>query len=394
MKKFTRAAAIAATATIALSGATGTANAQSGDSSLPGGVSPGSVMDWIGNNTPLGGLVSALTGSAGQAAGSGGDVAGGSGELNPLAGSEAFTSSELPDLSVSPLDGSSELPDLSVSPLQGSAVLPGSSGILTGSEGLLDGSAAFTSSDLRPLTGSQGMGSEGMGSTEMSPLSTELNFLGGSAALPPLSSNFPDGSTEGIGGSAELVGEGIAGSLTNGSAGDVTGPLGGSISDGGSLAPIVGSVADCGICEAVSGSITGTSGSLSDPESGLLGSLTGNGGSTGGSAEVLTGSFGDLTDVNGSLTSLTGSLENGSLMSTASTNTGSTVGQGASLESLASLGESGAGSLLPVLALSASAGAAALAAGVANGTIMLPPLPFPLPMQIAGLPVLPDNGRG
>lgn len=232
------------------------------------------------------------------------------------------------------------------------------------STNLLGGSAAFQSSDLAPLTGSEGMGSAGM-----MPLSTELNLLGGSAELPALSSNFPDGSTAGIGGSAETIGEGIAGSLTNGSA-----------------ETVVGSVAECGICEAVSGSITGTSGSL-----------TGESGSTGGSSDVLLGSLSQLTAVNGSVTALTGSLENGSMMGTLSTNLGSEMGAETSLEALASLGGTGAGSLMPVIALTASAGAAALAAGVANGTIMLPPLPFlpaMTPMPAMAQQNLPDNGRG
>lgn len=404
MKNTTRAAAVAAAAALAFSGATGVANAQgSGDSaegSLPSGVSPGSVMDWIGNNTPLGGLVTAITGSAGQAAGSGGDLAGGSGNLNPLDGSSELPSSvgALPSLSSDPLGGSSELPGLSSDPLGGSAAFPSSVGFeplggsstftsselapLVGSQemaplstDLLGGSATFTSSDLAPLTGSAGMGSLGM-----QPLSTELNLLGGSAALPPLSANFPDGSTEGIGGSAEDVGAGISGSLTNGSAGDITGPLGGSIDSGGSLEPIVGSIATGGILPAISGSIGNTSGSLSDPDTGLLGSVTGNGGSTGGSADVLTGSFGELTEVNGSLTAFTGSLENGSLRSTASTNVGSTVGQDSSLETVASVETSVGGGLLPILSIGGAAALGGAAVGAAAGAnVQLPPLPgFPL----------------
>ena len=142
------------------------------------------------------------------------------------------------------------------------------------------------------------------------------------------------------------------------------------------------SIAEGGILPALSGSISETSGSLSGN-----GGSTGQSsdlmtGSTGGSAEVITGSFGELTEVNGSLTALTGSLENGSMQGTFSTNLGSEMGALASLESFASLGESGTGSLLPVLALGASAGGGAMVAtAAANGTLALPPLP--------GLPPLP-----
>ncbi|MCT2303271.1 hypothetical protein [Dietzia cinnamea] len=266
-------------------------------------------------STPIGGLVSAITGSAGTAAGSGGDLAGGSGNLNPLS-------------------GSSDLPTLSSDPLFGSAAFPSSAG---------------------------------------------FNPLGGSAALPPLSANFPDGSTEGIGGSAENIGTGVSGSLTNGSAGDITGPLGGSIDSGGSLEPVIGSVVAGDVTENIAGSIGNLSDSLSDPDTGLLGSLTGNGGSTGGSADVLTGSFGDLTEVNGSLTSLTGSIENAFDMSTASTNLGSRDGAMSSLETVSSV-EASVGGLLPILSLGGAAALGGAAVGAAAGAnVQLPPLPgFPL----------------
>ncbi|HHX84380.1 MAG TPA: hypothetical protein GX694_03435 [Actinomycetales bacterium] len=312
MKKTTRTAAVAAVAALAISGATGTANASIDPASLPTGVTPGSVTDWL-EDTFVGNLVNALTGSI----------------TNPdteSVGQLGQGSSEIIPSSVGLIPQSSELPPLSIEPLGGSAALP--AGVI--------------------------------GSYEMTPLSTELDLLGGSAALPPLSANFPDGSTEGIGGSAELVAEG----------------LGGSLADGGGLAPIIGSAADCPICEAVAGSISGTSGSL-----------TGESGSTGASSDVLTGSFGDLTAVNGSLTAFTGSLENGSLQGTAITN----LGSGELVTSLVTSG--GGGSLVPLLALGASAGAGAVAAGVANGTIQLPALPF-LPANVVAPGPDTPNGQG
>lgn len=312
MKKTTRTAAVAAVAALAISGATGTANASIDPASLPTGVSAQSVADAIGVGD-LGDLAQSIIGTL-------------TGSATNTPGVLAGSAQNLGEGSTGIIPQSSELPPLSTEPLGGSAELP--AGVI--------------------------------GSYEMTPLSTELDLLGGSAALPPLSANFPDGSTEGIGGSAELVAEG----------------LGGSLADGGGLAPIIGSAADCPICEAVAGSISGTSGSL-----------TGESGSTGASSDVLTGSFGDLTAVNGSLTAFTGSLENGSLQGTAITN----LGSGELVTSLVTSG--GGGSLVPLLALGASAGAGAVAAGVANGTIQLPALPF-LPANVVAPGPDTPNGQG
>ena len=429
MKNTTRAAAVTATAALAISGATGVANAQlsEGGSSLPGGVSPGSVTDWIGNNTPIGGLVSALTGSATNTSGSAGQGADGSATLSPLAGSSNIEgSAELSPLAGSSnvegstqlLGGSSEIGSTGMAPLStnllgGSSEVEGSTNLLGGSSALaplssdfgpvgslgpligsagmaplstnlLGGSAEFGSADLAPLVGSEDMaplstelittGSDGMaplstdllggsaefGSAElaplgslgmapivssigMEPLSTELNLLGGSAELPALSANFPDGSTGGIGGSAEEVGEGISGSLQSDS-----------------LETLVGSVQSNSAAEL----ITARAGSIES----VTGSLTGETGSTAGSSEVLTGSFGDLTQVNGSLTALTGSLEAGSDNATASSGTGSAVGQLSSLETVSSVG----GGLLPILSVG---GAAAVAGAALGANVQLPPLP-------------------
>lgn len=203
----------------------------------------------------------------------------------------------------------------------------------------------------------------------MEPLSTELNLLGGSAELPALSAEFPDGSTGGIGGSAELVGEGIQGSLDNGSANEITGPLGGSITDGGALSPIIGSIAEGGVLPALAGSMTDISGSISGNGGSTGQSSDTINGSAGGGAGVLLGSVEELTTVNGSLTAFTGSLANGSTQGTTSTNLGSTMGTAASMEA--------GGSLLPVLAVTAVAGGGvALATAAANGAPALPPLPY------------------
>ena len=53
----------------------------------------------------------------------------------------------------------------------------------------------------------------------------------------------------------------------------------------------------------------------------------------------------------------------------------------------------GGGSLVPLLALGASAGAGAVAAGVANGTIQLPALPF-LPANVVAPGPDTPNGQG
>lgn len=93
MKKTTKAAAVAASVLLAVSGAPAAANAQSGDSTLPAGVTPGSVLEAIGLDDLGGvvqGLLGTLTGSATGTAGSGGDIAGGSANLNPLTGSSAI----------------------------------------------------------------------------------------------------------------------------------------------------------------------------------------------------------------------------------------------------------------------------------------------------------------
>ncbi|MFL0580172.1 hypothetical protein [Dietzia sp. 179-F 9C3 NHS] len=346
MKKTTRTAAVAAVAALVISGATGTANAQSsgsGDSSLPPGVSAQSVADAIGLGN-LGDLAQSIIGTL-------------TGSATNTPGVLAGSAQNLGEGSTGIIPQSSELPPLSTEPLGGSAALP--AGVI-GSYEMTPLTGSWGMTPLNLLGGSAALPAGVIGSYEMTPLSTELNLLGGSAELPPLSANFPDGSTEGIGGSAELVAEG----------------LGGSLADGGGLAPIIGSAAACPICEAVAGSISGTSGSL-----------TGESGSTGASSDVLTGSFGDLTAVNGSLTAFTGSLANGSLQGTAITNLGSS-------ELVTSLVTSGGGgSLVPLLALGASAGAGALAAGVANGTIQLPPLPF-LPANVVAPGPDTPNGQG
>src|SRR5699024_8482268 len=365
MKLSTRAAAVVAAAALAVSTATGTAAAQSGlpasgDTLAPLGGAAGESGGGSAALAPLEGST-APEGSSGLLEGSS-DI--GSAEMAPLSTNLLGGSSELPPLSVDPLSGSSEfqssdigstdMAPLSTNLLGGSAEI-GSTDMAPLSTNLLGGSATFESSELAPLTGSTGMGSQ-----EMSPLSTELNFLGGSAELPPLSANFPDGSTEGIGASSEAVGGGINGSLTNGSAGDITEPLGGSITDGGSAEPIVGSIAEGDVTGALAGSIES-----------MTGSIAGDTGSTGGSADVLTGSADDLTDVNGSLTSFTGSLANGSDQGVGSTNTGSGVGQDSSLETVGSVSESAGPGLLPILSI----GGVGLAAGAALGAgVDLPPL--------------------
>src|SRR5699024_7055816 len=145
---------------------------------------------------------------------------------------------------------------------------------------------------------------------------------------------------------------GIEGSIGDGgSAGDITRALGGSIEHGGSLEGItdalagsitdstgsgtdpdtglLGSVTGGYLTQGIVGSLGAVTNSVAGPETGLLGSLTGNGGSTGQSSDTIDGSVSDstgtingsvyeLTGVNGSLTAFTGSLENGSLNGTAS----------------------------------------------------------------------------
>ncbi|MBM7229229.1 hypothetical protein JTP68_01615 [Dietzia cinnamea] len=247
-------------------------------------------------------------------------------------------------------------------PLSTELIATGSDDMAPLSTDLLGGS-----SDLAPLTGSTGM-TPLITSVGMEPLSTELNLLGGSAELPALSAEFPDGSTEGIGGSAVLVGKGLQGSLTNGSANEITEPVGGSITDGGALSPIIGSIAEGGVLPALAGSMSDISGSISGNGGSTGQSSDTINGSAGGGADVLLGSVEELTTVNGSLTAFTGSLANGSTQGTTSTNLGSTMGTAASMEA--------GGSLLPVLAVTTVAGGgAAIATATATGGVALPPLP-------------------
>ncbi|WP_132062651.1 hypothetical protein [Dietzia maris] len=260
--------------------------------------------------------------------------------------------------------------------------------------------------------------------------------------------------TTGVGGSLTDIGTGITGSLGDGgSAGDITTGLQGSIENGGSLESITDAVAGslgdggsiAGILGASEGSIANLSGSLTDPEtgllgsvtggyltqgivgsldvvtnslagpdSGLLGSITGNGGSTGQSSDAITtistdsayvgiGSAEELTGVNGSLTAFTGSLENGSLQgtasadngslrATASTDTASGVGTNASLESVTSIESSVGGGLLPILSVGGALALGGAAAGAAfGGDLRLPALP-PLPgVHIPGICDLPHD---
>ena len=167
MNKSTKVAAVAASVALAAAGTNGVANAQIIDSASvtsvlgellqSGSAGGGLPTDSAGLPTDSAGL-NPLAGSSDLTEG----AIPGSSDLEPLAGSQAFTSSE-PTLSTDPLGGSSDLPALSTAPLAGSAQLPGLEGSL---------STLTLSTDVIGDVGSDNLG----------PLSTDL-FATGSDQL-------------------------------------------------------------------------------------------------------------------------------------------------------------------------------------------------------------------
>src|SRR5690625_2603095 len=349
MTNTSRAAAVVAAAALSMSGATGVAHAQSGTLNfdvLQGLQSsdvnfPDMASTDLGSVDLIPGSANVIPDGSSQGIGEGSTNLGGSADVSGSAGT----------------------------------IANGISGSLTG--GSLDPVITGVSGSIETITGS-------------------VDNSGGStgAFTDALAGSIETGGSAGditsaLGGSLEDIGGGITGSLGDGgSAGDITSALGGSIEDGGSLTGILGGVERA---------IDATSGSVTDPDTGVLGSLTGNGGSTGQSSDAITGtafqagqlilgSAEDLTAVNGSLTAFTGSLENGSLSGTASvqngssqamgsTNAGSNAAQTASVETL-SADAGGSGSLLPLLSVGGAAALGGAAVGAAAGaTVQLPPLP-------------------
>lgn len=466
VKNTTRAAALVAAAALASSGATGVANAQSGDFEIPilGGLTTSADISFPDMGSTDLGSMELIPGSAGVIPeGSTGGIGEGSTELG---GSADFTGSGgiISDGLAGSLEGGSVTTVIdsvsgSVDNLSGSSTgLSGSLGdfttALTGSisdggslTGILDGvegSLGDGGSLSGVLTGVQGSITGGSLTSIIDGVAGSLDDGGSlTGVLAGVEGSLGDGGsagdiTTGVGGSLTDIGTGITGSLGDGgSAGDITTGLQGSIENGGSLESITdgfaGSIDDggsvAGILAASEGSIANLSGSLTDPDTGLLGSvtggeltqgivgsldvvtnslagpdtgllgsLTGNGGSTGQSSDAITtistdsayvgiGSAEELTGVNGSLTAFTGSLENGSLQgtasadngslrATASTDTASGVGTNASLESVTSIESSVGGGLLPILSVGGAIalGGAAVGAGV-GADLRLPPLP-------------------